>query len=334
MSKFYDWLINIGSLDFGNKSALIIGGSEISKQYATSLSKLGVKDLVIIAKTGSYISDFCKDNKIELKTGGFEKNLPNMEKKDLVIIAPPIPSTLSAAELAIKNGQKNILIEKPGSLYYNELLSFTEKFDTKQVRVAYNRVVYPSFHKLKKLLNNEGGATSCRFTFTEWIDRIDFKKDASEVYDRWGISNSLHVISMALEIIGMPQEIKSYRYGKLNWHKSGSIFVGMGISEKNIPFSYHADWGSGGRWSIEIYTKENSYHLIPLEELYSCPKYSGKIESVSFKAAYPDIKPGIAEEVAIMLDDNSEHISQLVTLEKAAKYNQLAEKIFGYDSQK
>ena len=152
MSKFYDWLINIGSLDFGNKSALIIGGSEISKQYATSLSKLGVKDLVIIAKTGSYISDFCKDNKIELKTGGFEKNLPNMEKKDLVIIAPPIPSTLSAAELAIKNGQKNILIEKPGSLYSSELSSFAKNEDSQNIRVAYNRIVYPSFHKLIQLV--------------------------------------------------------------------------------------------------------------------------------------------------------------------------------------
>ena len=69
MSKFYDWLINIGSLDFGNRSALIIGGSEISKQYAMALSNLGVKDLVIIAKTGTYISDYCKDNKIELKNG-------------------------------------------------------------------------------------------------------------------------------------------------------------------------------------------------------------------------------------------------------------------------
>ena len=58
MEKFYDWLINMDSIDFHDKSALIIGGSEISKQYALGLAKLGIKDITIIAKTGNYISKF------------------------------------------------------------------------------------------------------------------------------------------------------------------------------------------------------------------------------------------------------------------------------------
>ena len=100
------------------------------------------------------------------------------------------------------------------------------------------------------------------------MDRIDFEKDEPEVYQRWGISNSLHVISMVFDLIGLPKEITSKQSGKTSWHDSGSIFTGNGISENNIPFSYHADWESAGRWGIEIMTKEHAYRLMPLENLY------------------------------------------------------------------
>ena len=61
-------------------------------------------------------------------------------------------------------------------------------------------------------------------------------------YSRWGISNSLHVISMAMELIGMPKDISIHQFGKLDWYPSGSVFVGNGISRNDMPFSYHADW--------------------------------------------------------------------------------------------
>ena len=159
---------------------------------------------------------------------------------------------------------------------------------------------------------------------------MDLKKDEPEVYHRWGISNSLHVISMAFELIGMPKDIQTYQHGKLDWHPTGSIFVGSGISDKEIPFSYNADWGSGGRWGIEVNTKENSYQLIPLEELYVCPKGSTIWNCVPFDSAFPDVKQGIAEEVAIMLDDQNQKKIELPTLEMAAKLIKFGEKIFGY----
>ncbi len=48
--------------------------------------------------------------------------------------------------------------------------------------------------------------------------------------------------------------------------------------------------------------------------------------------AYTDIKEGVAEEIAVMLDDNNSQKLELPTLEKAAEYNKVAEKIFGYNS--
>jgi len=331
ISKFYDWLTNIDSLNFSDKSALIIGGSEISKQYVLALKELGIEDITVIVNKGNNILKFSTEKKIKLLTGGFEKNLSNIEKKDLTIIAPPIPNIMSATKMATETSQNNILIEKPGSLYYKELVSATESLSKSDIRVGYNRLVYPNFHKLKKLCEDEGGITSCRFTFTERVSTINFKQSIDEVYRRWGISNSLHVITMALELIGMPKQIHSYQYGSLKWHPSGSIFVGNGLSEQGIPFSYHADWGSGGRWGIEVNTRENSYQLIPLEELFVRKKDTSTWNQVEFDKSFPKIKQGIAEEVAIMLDNNIEHRNNLLSLIRTSEYNKLAEKIFGYN---
>ena len=328
--KNYEWLINLHHLNLKNKSILLIGGGEISKQYLNALLKLNISDITVVTKTGNQIREFCDSNKINLLTGGFEKNLTSCGTKDLVIIATPIPLLIPATEIAIKEGNTNILIEKPGSLYHKKLSSL--KSNTVKIRIAYNRIAYPNFYKLKTLIEKDGGITSCRFTFTEWLNRIDFTKYQKVEYTFWGISNSLHLISMAMELIGMPKKLSTHRSGFLKWHKSGSTFVGSGISEKNTPFSYHADWGSGGRWGIEIMTKENLYQLVPLEDLYVTPKYSVEKLQVPFKTSFSDIKPGLAEEIALMLEPDIEKKIPLVTPQKAAAYNKLAEKIFGYNT--
>ena len=64
---------------------------------------------------------------------GFETNLPNIEKKDLVIVATPIQLLTPATKLALKSGQKNILLEKPGDLYSKPLKSLENDCNGKKV---------------------------------------------------------------------------------------------------------------------------------------------------------------------------------------------------------
>ena len=128
--------------------------------------------------------------------------------------------------------------------------------------------------------------------------------------------------------------MRTYRFGKLDWHPSGDRFVGAGVTHENILFSYHADWVSAGRWGIEIMTPKNAYRLIPLEQLYRCKKGTFNWEAVETTSAFPDVKQGIAEEVAIMLDPELEKTIPLITIEKAAKCTELAEEIMGYDNVK
>lgn len=329
INKSYDKLINIDLCNFQNKSVLIIGSGNIATEYVKALTKLKIKNIEILSKDKNSLK-----NKQLLKHkiiyGGFEKIMKVIEKKDLVIITTPINLLSRAAVLAIKSGQDKILIEKPGSLFKTDLILLEKLIKEQKVRIAYNRLCYPNFQKLKLLVTRDGGITSCKFDFTEWVHTIPFGKYKKDVYRRWGISNSLHVISMAMELIGMPKKIVTNQSGNLKWHPTGSIFVGSGISEENIPFSYHANWEGAGRWSIEIVTKKNIYRLSPLEKLFVLKKGTTKWKKIQVKNIFPNIKMGLAEEVTAMLDDDLEKHLKMMTVKRSIEYNKLAEKIFGY----
>ena len=329
MDEHYDWITNIDTLNFEKKSILIIGLGKMGQEHAKACKKMNINDITVIAPE-EIVKKFCEKNNIKLINRKFEECLKDIRKKDLVIIATPISKLLDVTKLAIKCGQENILVEKPGSVNYKKLFDFQKKIQKQNVRIGYNRLCYPSFHKLLQCIKNDGGVSSCRFTFTEIIDRINFDSDLPEIYNKWGISNSLHVISMAMELIGMPKKIVVNQSGKLHWHKSGSIFVGCGISEKNIPFTYNADWQGGGRWGIEISTKKNLYQLVPLEKLYCCPKGKFDWREIPLNTSYSEVKTGVAEEIAIMLSNRKKMKKEMISLSKAIEFNKLADKIFGY----
>ena len=327
----YSELLNIKSLDLKDKSILLIGSGAISEQYALALKSFGISNVTVLSNSDENVTKLCTKFNFTPLSGGFKKHLPNISKKDLVIIATPIHLLLPCLESALNNGQTNILVEKPGTLYHKEFLSIVEKYSSAKVRVGYNRLLYPNLLLLKELVQKDGGITSCTFTFTEWVHKINFEKNSSDVYARWGIANTLHVISMVTDLINMPKKITAYQSGHSDWHPSGSIFVGSGISKSNIPFSYHSDWNSNGRWGIEVMTAKNSYRLIPLEELYVSTKGTTKWEKIPTSSAFLDAKPGLTEEIAVMLDDNLSQKIDLPTLSEALELNKLAEKIFGYD---
>ena len=70
--------------------------------------------------------------------------------------------------------------------------------------------------------------------------------------------------------------------------------------------------------------------MTPLEELFVTPKYSGKTKQIKFKKAFPELKQGLAEEIAIMLDEKNKEKSELLSLKEGVEYIKIAEKIFGY----
>lgn len=317
-------------LNLQKKSVLVIGTGLMAEQYFRVLNKLKILDVTILGNSLEKTRKLSKKYNYSQISGGYKKNLSEMTKKDLVIIVLPIPLILEAATLCLQYGHDNILLEKPGSLDIRSLRKFQKKIKKQNVRIGYNRLFYPSLEKLKTLVKKDGGINSCNFTITEWIDKINFKKYTKDVIQKWGIANSSHVISMVFDLIGFPKKITCYQTGKLPWHNSGSIFVGSGISNFAIPFSYFADWTSTGRWGIEIMTSKNSYKLQPLEELSVYSKNSNNWKKILLKKPYSKVKEGLSEEIIAMLNPKEKSFSNSVTLDKAIKTIQITEKIFGY----
>ena len=83
MKECYDWLTNIGSLKFENKSTLLVGAGNIAKHHITALLNMHIDDITVISNSNKDHSDFPSTSKINFLNGGFEKNLPFIEHKDL-----------------------------------------------------------------------------------------------------------------------------------------------------------------------------------------------------------------------------------------------------------
>ena len=324
----YDVISNLSLEKLSNSTVTVIGGGYMGQEYAKALECLDISNVTIITNTEKDPKNFSNKFDYKILSGGYKKHVPLLKKQDLVIIATPTELLFPACDLCLDYKQDNILVEKPGSLYINDLKLLQEKSKGSRIRIAYNRLCYTNVHLLKKLCNDE--ILSCTFDFTEWTHKIPFNRYTKDEYRLWGISNSLHVISLAFELIGMPEKISCFHEGSLDWHPSGSIFTGSGISCKNIPFSYHANWESAGRWMVEIMTKNKSYRLMPLEGLFVCEKGSVDWNPVPFDSTSSKTKPGVLEQVAIMLDENLEKNCPLVTLEQSINYIKIATKILNY----
>jgi predicted dehydrogenase len=331
----YSVATSLAELDWAAKRVLLIGAGAMGREFLKTFRAMGISRVAAVTTIEESASALQVEFGVEVRVGTADEALRDDEVFDLVVIAVPIESLLDVARQALSRGHRNIMIEKPGALCSAALDRFAREVGPMKarIRVGYNRTVYPNLLLLEQLVAAEGGITSCRYTFTEWIDRIDFSKNGTQVYERWGISNSLHVISMAHRLIGTPTELSTHRQGRLDWHTSGSRFSGSGFSQTGAVFAYDADWESAGRWTVEVRTRANAYRLIPLEALEVCARESVTWSPVHFKAAYPPAKAGLAEEVAVMLDASLEQAIPLPTLAAGVSLLRIAEQIFGYDSE-
>lgn len=304
----------------------------MGKHYLKALRLLGVKEIRVCSRSKARTTELQGEKGITVLAGGFERLECHPQPQEIGIIATPTLSLLAAARHLASLGFRRLLIEKPVSLWSSEIECLGSEFAQQGVEAvcAYNRVAYPSFHEVCSRAVQESGITSCTYTFTEMV-RPDWpQRFSAEELARWGIANSLHVIGMAHGLIGMPREWSGHRSGVVSWHPTGSLFVGSGISERGIPFSYHADWGSTGRWSVEVHTSVSSYRLCPLEKVFRRTSPLGDWEEIPVGTFAPEVKAGILEEVAAMFNQNAAQYVPLIPLRKAAALARYGEEIFGY----
>lgn len=274
------------------KNIIVVGSGYMGQEYLKVLKKMNLlKNTQVYSKTLKNYSNLLKLFKLELK------NFHTIHEKNLfthAIVCVNEYEIFKVVKKLISLKIKYILVEKPGGANIKELISLNN-FAAKNkchLNVAYNRRYYENILYLKKIFKNEK-VKSAHFSFTEWIDKIKLLKYKKKITLNWFHYNSLHLIDLVFYLIGLPEKISAKVGG--NDKKFGrTLFSGSGITRKNIYFSYHSNWESAGRWSIDLFTMKNRYILSPLEEIKIQKKNEININTLKLKLKFDDkFKPGI-----------------------------------------
>ena len=293
----------------------IVGSGNMAFEYAKVLISLNEK-FIVIGRGRKNNDKFKELLGIEPFSGGVEKFLliNSIEINSKIIIATGTENLIEILKLFIKINCKNILIEKPAAISIDELLlnRFFLNDYANNIYVAYNRRFYSSVKETKEIIKNDGGLLSMNFEFTEWIHEWDKIISHVGVKENIFFNNSTHVIDLAFHFAGKPVNWKSYsKEGVIPWLKK-TIFVGSGITENNVLFTYSSNWESAGRWSIELMTKFNRIILKPLELIQIQQKGTIKITEHNFNNELDIIyKPGLYKQVLSFLSNEKRDLLSL-----------------------
>jgi len=306
----------------------LIGAGPHAEEHAKVLIAQGC-DFLVIGRGEKSAKKFKEKLNVDVFVGGVDKALNELKKPDKAIVSVSFEELTPVCLSLIKSGIKSILLEKPGGLSFQEVYSINQNAESEgaSVFVAYSRRYYTSVIEAKRLINNEGGATNLHFEFTEWPETIEPLGLPGEVLEKWVIANSSHVIDLAFYLTGRPIEIKSYAQGGIDWHKTTS-FVGCGVTDNGVSFTYNSNWDAPGRWSVEVSTLKNRYIFKPLEKLHVTPKGSVSVNLIDIDYSKDEMyKPGLYLQTEAFLNNN---VSVLCTIREQLNNISLYEKIAGY----
>lgn len=250
------------------KQIWIVGAGGIAQEYAKVLNALG-HEYEVIGRGINSANSFEEKTGHSVITGGlkdFLKTTSNIPTQ--AIVATPVSELSTNVIDLLNHGVRNILVEKPGFLFPDELNEVVALVKEKMANVylAYNRRYYSSVLAAQKIIEEDGGVKSFLFEFTEWGHVIEKLNKPKEVLANWFYANSSHVVDLAFFLGGKPLEISAYTADELSWHKP-AIFTGAGITNKGALFSYQANWKAPGRWGVELLTSKHRLFLRPLELL-------------------------------------------------------------------
>lgn len=303
---------------YNNKTILLVGAGYMAVEYVKVLKSIKIP-VIVVGRGKKSARQFENETGIPVIPGGIKKWLASEKTYPPKAIVAVTENELGkVTRELIKKGVKSILVEKPGGLTVTDIKQVGKLAKEKKAKIyiAYNRRFYASVKKAVEIIKKDKGVKSFIFDFTELSHRIAPVKMTPGIKKNWFLANSTHVIDMAFFLGGWPQKITSYKKGKLNWHPKGSIYSGAGITKKGALFSYHANWESAGRWSIEAVTPKNKLIFRPLEKLQIQRKGSMSIEEISIDDRLDKkFKPGLYLQVKSFLSNKK----NLPTIEQQIK---------------
>ena len=89
------------------------------------------------------------------------------------------------------------------------------------------------------------------------------------------------------------------------------------MTNRDIPFAYHADWEAPGRWGVELLTCSHRYILRPMEALSAIPRGSVEAHPIELDDDLDhQFKPGLFCQCAAFLsyqNAKSVHLCSLMS---------------------
>lgn len=296
----------------------LIGTGLMGIEYAKVLNALNV-EYTAIGRGEQSALIFEEQTGHKVVRGGLTNFLlTGPTKPNSAIVAVGIEALTETCIELLNYGVNKILQEKPGVGWVNEidLLAEAAKRGNATVVLAYNRRFYSSVLKAEEIIKADGGVSSFNFEFTEWSHVIAPLSKTQVEHHTWFMGNSSHVIDTAFFLGGSPKQLCAYHSGKneLEWHPSGSIYVGAGMSENGALFSYQANWSAPGRWVVEILTKKHRLYFKPMESLQIQNLGSVAVNPVEIDNHFDvDFKPGLYLQTKAFLESD---YSRFCTIEK------------------
>jgi len=308
------------------KQVLLVGCGYMGREYTAVLQALDT-GFTVVGRGKASAGDFFQKTGVCPVLGGLEQYLKENVPPVSAIVAVNAESLFDATVALLENGVRSILLEKPGAVTYAQidtLAQIAEKYHS-LVYIAYNRRFYASVQRARELIAEDGGVSSFNFEFTEWTHRIAPLNRSEIVLNNWFLCNSTHVVDLAFYLGGIPETMSCFVSGSLNWYQNAR-FSGSGITQRGACFSYHADWASAGRWSVEVLTKKRKLILCPLEELRSQIRGSITVEKLDLDDSLDTrFKPGLYLQTKAFLEGRE--TSGLLSLTEHAKLCRLYQQI-------
>lgn len=305
----------------------MIGAGAMAQDYAKVLDALE-SGYSVVGRSAVSAGKFESATGRSVRQGGLSAALSALDPPERAIVAVGAEQLADTAIELIEAGTRRILVEKPGGLDTAQILAL-QQTATKhgaEVLIAYNRRFYASTSMCRRMILEDGGATSCSFEFTEWSHVIASLTKGPGVKEAWFLANSTHVVDLAFHLCGFPVDWRAWHAGSLVWHPSAARFCGSGITEKGVLFSYQADWEAPGRWGVEVLTRKRRLVFRPMEQLQVIPLGSVKAESVELDDLLDkEFKPGLYMQTRAFLDgDDRQFCSVDEQLQHCAIYDRMA----------
>jgi predicted dehydrogenase len=176
------------------ENVLLVGCGGMAAAYAKVLHGLE-QPFIASGRSQAGAEKFAAEWNVATGHGPLEQQLAAMGTVPATaIVAVSATSLAEVSKTLIRFGCRKILVEKPAGMCPAEVTDLAEfaAVHNTLAYVAYNRRFYSSVLRAESIIEEDGGAFSLKFDFTEATRRIEaLDKDPAEL-SGWFYGNSTH----------------------------------------------------------------------------------------------------------------------------------------------